>query len=68
MSKWLAGWMKRGWKTASGEPVKNQALWKRLYEAAQPYSIQWEHLEKFENANSKLAHEAAKKAVQKIGG
>lgn len=66
MSKWLAGWMKRGWKTASGEPVKNQALWKRLYEAAKPYSIQWEHLEKFENEHSKKAHEAAKKAVQRV--
>ncbi len=65
MSKWLAGWMKRGWKTASGEPVKNQALWKRLYEAAKPYSIQWEHLEKFESEHSKKAHEAAQKAVQK---
>ena len=68
MSKWLAGWMKRGWKTASGEPVKNQALWKRLYEAAKAYSIQWEYLEKFENPNSNQAHEAAKKAIQKISG
>lgn len=67
MSKWLAGWMKRGWKTASGDPVKNQALWKRLYEAAKPYSIQWEHLEKFENEHSKKAHEAAQKAAQKAG-
>ncbi|MBA3873134.1 MAG: ribonuclease HI [Anaerolineae bacterium] len=68
MSKWLAGWMKRGWKTANGEPVKNQALWKRLYEAAQPYTIQWEHLEKFESEFGKQAIEAAKKAVQKVSG
>ncbi len=65
MSKWLAGWMKRGWKTANGDPVKNQALWKRLYEVAQPYSIKWEHLEKFESEHGKKAYEAAKKAVEK---
>ncbi len=68
MSKWLAGWVKRGWKTASGEPVKNQALWKRLQQAAQDYTIQWEHLEKFENAQSKRAHEAAKKAIDRAKG
>lgn len=59
MSKWLAGWMKKGWKTASGDPVKNQELWKRLYEAAQRHSIQWQHCEKFENGYAKKAYEAA---------
>lgn len=60
MSKWLAGWMKKGWKTASGDPVKNQELWKRLYEAAQRHTIQWQHCEKFENGYTKRAYEAAK--------
>jgi len=67
MSKWLTGWTKRGWKTVSGEPVRNQALWKRLYEVALPYSIKWEHLEKFESEHSKKAHEAAKKAIPQNG-
>jgi ribonuclease HI len=26
MTKWIAGWRRRGWKTAAGEPVKNQDL------------------------------------------
>lgn len=26
MTKWLPGWKKKGWKTASGTPVKNQDL------------------------------------------
>lgn len=30
--KWLAGWMKNGWKTAAKKPVKNQDLWMRLNE------------------------------------
>ena len=29
---WLAGWIKRGWKTAQGQPVKNQDLLFRLVE------------------------------------
>jgi ribonuclease HI len=30
MTKWIAGWQKRGWKTAGGDPVKNQDLVKAL--------------------------------------
>jgi ribonuclease HI len=26
MTKWIVGWKKKGWKTASGDPVKNQDL------------------------------------------
>jgi ribonuclease HI len=29
-SKWLDGWRRRGWRTASGDPVKNADLWRRL--------------------------------------
>ena len=29
-SSWLAGWKKRGWKTAAKEPVKNEDLWRTL--------------------------------------
>jgi ribonuclease HI len=30
LSEWLDGWIAKGWKTASKQPVKNQELWKRL--------------------------------------
>ena len=33
ITEWLPGWIKRGWKNAKGEPVKNQDLWQRLHEA-----------------------------------
>jgi len=29
---WAPGWAKRGWRTASGDPVKNRDLWERLLE------------------------------------
>lgn len=34
MNSWVAGWVKKGWKTASGQPVKNKELWMRLNELA----------------------------------
>lgn len=27
---WIKGWKRRGWKTAAGEPVKNEDLWRAL--------------------------------------
>ena len=29
--KWIFGWIKKNWKTASGDPVKNKELWEELY-------------------------------------
>jgi ribonuclease HI len=42
MMEWLPGWKKRGWKTASKEPVKNVDLWQRLEQAASPHKLEWE--------------------------
>jgi ribonuclease HI len=30
MTSWVAGWRKRGWRTATGGPVLNQDLWEAL--------------------------------------
>jgi ribonuclease HI len=30
MTTWIAGWKRKGWKTASGQPVKNQDLVRAL--------------------------------------
>ena len=31
LQKWIYGWMKKGWKPAGGDPVKNKELWQELY-------------------------------------
>lgn len=36
---WIAGWVKRGWKNAQKEPVKNPDLWKRLLKAKEPHQV-----------------------------
>lgn len=35
ITEWIAGWIKRGWKTASKEPVKNKELWIELLEKSE---------------------------------
>ena len=36
---WIDAWLKRGWKNASKQPVKNADLWKRLLAAAKPHEV-----------------------------
>lgn len=36
---WVAGWLKRGWKNAQKQPVKNVDLWKRLLAAKEPHAV-----------------------------
>lgn len=38
---WLPNWKKRGWKTASKKPVKNQDLWQALDEAKDRHHVTW---------------------------
>ena len=39
--EWMAAWIRRGWKTAGGAPVKNRDLWERLHAAAARHHVDW---------------------------
>ena len=41
ITRWLAAWKARGWRTAGKKPVKNIDLWQRLEEAAASHDIEW---------------------------
>jgi len=41
LDNWIAGWIKRGWKTAAKKPVKNQDLWEELIALANEHDITW---------------------------
>ena len=67
MTKWMFGWIKKGWKTADNKPVKNEDLWRELAEAARAHRIEWiwvkGHDGHVENERvDKLASDAAKAA------
>ena len=36
---WISGWLRRGWKNAQKQPVKNVDLWKRLLAAVEPHEV-----------------------------
>ena len=41
LTKWIHGWKRNGWMTASRKPVKNAELWHALIAAADRHEIEW---------------------------
>ncbi len=41
ITQWMKNWKKRGWKTASRKPVKNQDLWQALDAEAARHDVRW---------------------------
>ena len=58
MTKWIAGWKRKGWKTAGGDPVKNQDLVMALEaEIARHAEVRW-HWVKGHETGAEHAHKA----------
>jgi len=38
---WIYNWIKKGWKTADGSPVKNKELWEELYNFTKIHDIKF---------------------------
>ncbi|MFN3199387.1 MAG: ribonuclease HI [Bradymonadia bacterium] len=41
ITAWVDGWRRRGWRTASGSPVKNDDLWRALVDACTRHTVEW---------------------------
>ena len=41
ITKWIAQWEARGWRTAAKKPVKNKDLWIQLNDLVEQYEIAW---------------------------
>ena len=63
---WIYNWMKKGWRTASGEPVKNKELWQELYNLTQKHKVEFIKVKghsdnEFNNRCDEMARDAIKK-------
>jgi ribonuclease HI len=58
MTRWIAGWKRKGWRTAGGEPVKNQDLVRALdAEIARHAAVRW-HWVRGHETGAAHAHKA----------
>jgi len=44
ITEWLPCWRANNWRTAERKPVKNDALWRQLYEMASRHRVTWQWL------------------------
>jgi ribonuclease HI len=42
ITRWLAGWKQKNWRTAARKPVKNEDLWRLLDVQNQRHQVTWE--------------------------
>lgn len=67
LTKWLPGWKRRDWKTASKKPVLNQDLWQVLDELTQQHNIRWHWVKGHSGLpGNELADELANLGVQSV--
>ena len=41
ITRWHTGWVRKNWKNATGDPVKNIDLWQRILAAAKVHEVEW---------------------------
>jgi ribonuclease HI len=41
ITQWIKGWIKKGWITSTGDPVKHKDLWLRLHDLREIHEISW---------------------------
>ena len=41
ITRWHVGWVRRNWRSSSGDPVANMDLWRRILDAAARHTIDW---------------------------
>ncbi len=67
ITKWIYGWVRKGWKTAKNEPVKNKELIQRLYEACKQHNVEWVKVKGHSGLKyNDLADELARKASKEL--
>ena len=63
---WIYNWVKKDWKTAGNEPVKNKELWQELYALTQKHKVEFIKVKghadnEFNNRCDEMAREAINK-------
>lgn len=67
ITEWLQNWKRRGWKTASNSPVKNDDLWRRLDAATLRHNIEWIWVKGHSgNVGNEIADQLANQGIDEL--
>lgn len=42
ITEWISGWKRKGWRTSTGQPVKNSDLWRELDALVTTRQVTWQ--------------------------
>ena len=64
---WIHNWIKKNWRSSNNKAVKNQELWKSLYDLTQKHNISWNWI-KAHNGDkyNEMADELARNAAEDL--
>lgn len=69
ITSWIAGWKRKGWKTSTGQPVKNVDLWQRLDAVATGFVVDWRWVKGHAgHEGNELADKLATRGAIECGG
>lgn len=69
ITRWHQGWVRKNWRNAAGDPVKNMDLWRLILDAAKPHQIEWLWVKGHSgDAMNERADELATKARETLAG
>ena len=69
IQEWMPNWKKRGWKTASKEPVKNADLWRKLDEEVNRHQVTWQWVRGHTgHPGNERADQLANRGVEEVRG
>ena len=69
ITKWIKGWIARGWKTADNKPVKNVDLWQRLQAAKAPHDVELHWVRGHDgHVENERVDQLAREAIGKVRG
>ncbi len=70
ITRWHQGWVRKNWRTAGGDPVKNMDLWRLVLDAAKPHEIEWRwvrgHAGDVMNERADVLATAAREAIAAV--
>lgn len=67
ITRWIENWKKKGWKTASRQPVKNVDLWQRLDELVGRHNVEWHWVRGHSgHAENEIADQLANRGIDEL--
>lgn len=67
VTRWHQGWVRKNWRSSTGDPVKNMDLWQRLLAAAAKHRVEWNWVRGHAgNAMNERADELATRAREAL--